>query len=86
MGRIVNVEAASRLRADHDDRRHGGQEFSQLLKQESERLSQAEAKGVENAGTVDLVETKMEGKMNIYTNHGIVNYFRMMTSMTDLRG
>ncbi|MBQ9700442.1 MAG: hypothetical protein IJV71_07445 [Lachnospiraceae bacterium] len=86
MGRIVNVEGASRLRANHDDKGHGGQEFSQLLKQESDRLNQAETKGVENAGAVDLVETKLEGKMNIYTNQGIVNYFRMMTSMTDLRG
>lgn len=86
MGRIVNVEGASRIRTNHDDKHNNGQEFSQLLKQETDRLNKAETKGVEDAGAIDLVETNLEGKMNIYTNQGIVNYFRMMTSMTDLRG
>ncbi len=86
MGRIVNVEGASRLRTNYDDRQSGGQQFSQLLKQESDRLKQAETNGVEDAATVNLVETNLEGKMNTYTNQGIINYFRMMTSMTDLRG
>ena len=86
IGRIVNVEGVSRLRTNNDDKQNNGREFSQLLKQESDKLNHAETKGVGEAGTIDLVQTNLEGKMNVYTNQGIVNYFRMMTSMTDLRG
>ena len=86
IGRIVNVEGASKLRANYDDRRNNAQDFAQLLKQQTDKADKAQTKGMEEANTVDMVQTNLEGKMNTYTNHGIVNYFRMMTSMTDLRG
>ena len=86
MGMITHVEGTSRLRANLDDRQGGGQQFAQLLKQESDRLDKAQANGVGDAETVDLIKGSLEGKMNTYTNRGIVNYFKMMTSMTDLRG
>ncbi len=86
MGMIANVEAASKLRTNLDDKQGGGQEFAQLLKQESDRLDKTQAKGVGDVETVDLIKANLEGKMNTYTNRGIINYFKMMTSMTDLRG
>ena len=86
IGRIVNVEGVSKLRTNRDDKQSNGREFSQLLKQESDRLNNAQIKGAEDTGTIDLVQNNLEGKMNVYTNQGMVNYFRMMTSMTDLRG
>lgn len=87
MGMIVNVERTSRIRTNYDEQNGGGgQEFAQLLQQETERLNKAETNGVEDAGTIDLVENRLDGKMNVYNNQGTINYFRMMTSMTDLRG
>lgn len=83
---IGNVQRSTRIRGNYRQNAGEGSSFAQLFEQEEKRLRQQEFNGVNEAGKVDKVDNRMDGKVQVYDNRGMLNYFRMTMSMTDLKG
>lgn len=83
---IANVQGSSRIRGNYKDNTGKGSTFAQLFEQEQNKLRQQEFNGVSETDQADMVDNRMDGKVHVYDNHGMINYFRMTMSMTDLKG
>lgn len=83
---IANVERSSLIRGNYKQDAGERGAFAQMLEQEQEKLRQQRINGVNEAGKKETTDDRMEGKVQVYDNHGIINYFHMTISMTDLKG
>lgn len=83
---IANVQGSSRIRGNYRQSAGEGSSFAQMFEQEQSKLRQQGFNGVSETDKADMVDNRMDGKVHVYDNHGMLNYFRMTMSMTDLKG
>ena len=83
---IANVERSGRIRGNYKQDAGGKSAFEQILEQEESRLRQQRINGLNEAGKKESLDDRMDGKLHVYDNHGMLNYFQMTISMTDLKG
>ena len=86
IGKVANVQRSNRI--NDYDRRHsgGGTIFSEMLEHEEKRLNTEEFNGLDDNSTVDATSSRLAGKVSVYDHQGMISYFRMAVSMTDLKG
>ena len=82
---IANVERSSHIRGNYKHDAGEKSAFAQILEREESRLQQR-VNGLNEAGKRESFDHRMEGKVQVYDNHGMLNYFQMTISMTDLKG
>lgn len=83
---ISNVQRSSLIRGNYSQDAGKGSSFTQMFEQEEKKLSQEEFNGLNETDVMDNVSRRMEGKVHVYDHQGMLNYFRMTISMTDLKG
>ena len=83
---ISNVQRSSLIRGNYKQDAGGGSSFAQLFEQEEKKLSQEEFNGLNETDMMDNVSRRMDGKLHVYDHQGMLNYFRVTMSMTDLKG
>lgn len=83
---ITNVERASLVRGNYKQDAGERSAFAQMLEQEESKLRQQRINGLNEAGKKESIDHRMDGKVQVYNNHGVLNYFQVMISMTDLKG
>lgn len=83
---ITNVECSSRIRENHRQSAGERSAFAQILEQEESRLRQRINNGVNSTDRNESFDNIMDGRVHVYDNHGMLNYFQMTISMTDLKG
>lgn len=83
---IANVQRSSRIRGNYRQNAGEGSSFAQMFEQEEKKLRQHGFNGVNETDKAEMVENKMDGKIHVYDNRGMLNYFNMTISMTDLKG
>ena len=83
---IANVERSSRIRENHKQSAGERSAFAQILEQEESRLRQQKNNGLNRADGNESFDNIMDGRVHVYDNHGMLNYFQMTISMTDLKG
>lgn len=83
---ITNVQRSTRIRGNYKQNAGEGSSFAQMFEQEERKLHQQRFNGMNETEKADMVDNRMDGKVQVYDNHGMLNYFRMTMSMTDLKG
>ncbi len=80
---ITNVERSSLVRGNYKQDAGQKSAFEQILEQEESRIRQQRSGGV---GQKETLDNRMEGKVHLYDHRGMLGYFQMTISMTDLKG
>lgn len=83
---ITSVQRSSRIRESYRQNAGEGNSFAQMFEQEEKKLRQKGFNGVNETDQAEMVDNKMDGKVQVYDNRGMLNYFKMTISMTDLKG
>ena len=83
---ISNVQRSTRIRGNYKQNAGEGKSFAQMFEQEENKLRQKNFNGVNETDRADVVDNRMDGKINVYDHRGMLNYFKMTISMTDLKG
>lgn len=86
MDMIANVERSSRVRGNYKQNAGERSAFSQMLEQEQSKLRQQRSNGLSKADENEYFNNITDGRVHVYDNHGMLNYFQMKISMTDLKG
>ena len=83
---IGNVQRSTCIRGNYRQNAGEGSSFAKMFEQEEKKLNQKEFNGLNETDVMDNVSRRMEGKVHVYDHQGMLNYFRMTISMTDLKG
>ena len=83
---ISSIQSTSRVRGNYRQQAGDGRNFAQMFEQQHQKINGAEFNVLGDAAKAETVDERMAGKVNIYDHRGMLNYFHMTISMTDLKG